>query len=1012
MPAFSLDGRHVVFVSQANDLTTNDNLRPYLDVFVRDLLDNQTALVSVNSSGAGGGNGNSNLPTISSSGQWIAFESTATNLVAATDTNRVNDVFVRDTVAGTTLLVSARLGWNGAGNRSSFNPAITPNGRWIVFESAASDLVFYDLNGLSDVFVRDLQAGTTRLVSAIPTNKSVMPHLTPDGRFVSFVSALTNAGADILGQVYVLDLQSNILTDASARLTNFFQPPQLPARVLNPVLSDDGRFVAFKAGPRDSSSPGSLLLRYDLQNDTLVQVASNTVPATPPEMSVDGRYIAYEGFGTNQASPDYRRTNVYVWDGLTSSNSLASVDLEHTGTASHNAHTPVMTPDGTKLVFLSAATNLVAGVDNGKSQVFIRDLAQGITRLVSISLSRWPSVRDIDVTLPAISPDGRLVAFESSADDLVGSDNNQASDVFVRDMQTNTIRLISQRDGSLAGETGAAATSVLPNSVSADGRVVAFASRDSNLVAGDTNRSPDKYVRDHTTRSNHLLSSTGAIADIRGQFVRQIAVSAGGRYVAFVQPENIPFQPIPRVLRYDLQTGSYARASLSSTGLALAGEAPTISSDGRLVAFQSWASTSEFVEGIPQGAGSVNVFLRDIQAGTNQVISMNHTNARAANGNSTEPMLSPDSRWVLFASTASDLVPPPDAPGGTGGNPSFRSLFVRDLATGTNRLISIRPGGPQIVYGTGAVFSADSRVVAWTSASNEVIAVNLFAGPRTLVCSNCQNPSLNGDGRLVAYETVPNEEAPFRQARVKDLQTGQINLVSISHTGTSGNGHTTAPQVSGDGRFVVFASKASNLVENDANGVSDIFVRDRLLGTTMLISVNAQGRPANSISSHPIMAADGRTVVFQSFASDLVAGDYNDHRDIFVLRLGAPDTDGDGLDDDWEMTYFSDLTRDGAGDFDSDGQTDRDEFLAGTNPTNYTSLLRVMTLTSSSGGNKTILWSAVAGRTYRAQFKNRVDDPQWTDLPTDVTATSSTAAVLDTTASGQTERFYRVVRLP
>src|SRR5207244_9334622 len=127
---------------------------------------------------------------------------------------------------------------------------------------------------------------------------------------------------------------------------------------------------------------------------------------------------------------------------------------------------------------------------------------------------------------------------------------------------------------------------------------------------------------------------------------------------------------------------------------------------------------------------------------------------------------------------------------------------------------------------------------------------------------------------------------------------------------------------------------------------------------------------------------------FQSFASDLIAGDFNERRDIFVLHLGGTDSDGDGLDDDWEMTYFGDLSRDGRGDFDRDGQTDREEFLAGTNPTNDASLLRVLTLMGLNGGSARLLWSAVPGRTYRVQFKDSVSDPQWTDLSGDITATT------------------------
>jgi len=82
----------------------------------------------------------------------------------------------------------------------------------------------------------------------------------------------------------------------------------------------------------------------------------------------------------------------------------------------------------------------------------------------------------------------------------------------------------------------------------------------------------------------------------------------------------------------------------------------------------------------------------------------------------------------------------------------------------------------------------------------------------------------------------------------------------------------------------------------------------------------------------PVLGGDGRTVLFQSFASDLVAQDFNNNRDIFVLRLGSGDSDGDGLDDDWELAYFGTLARDGTGDFDGGGQTDLAEYRAGTNP--------------------------------------------------------------------------------
>ena len=108
---------------------------------------------------------------------------------------------------------------------------------------------------------------------------------------------------------------------------------------------------------------------------------------------------------------------------------------------------------------------------------------------------------------------------------------------------------------------------------------------------------------------------------------------------------------------------------------------------------------------------------------------------------------------------------------------------------------------------------------------------------------------------------------------------------------------------------------------------------------------------------------------FQSFASDLVADDLNQSGDVFLSNIGTLDMDADGLDDTWEMTYFSDLSRDGSGDFDHDGATDAVEFRSGTDPTNSGSFLQVLLLTRSSAGLTTAIWNSVPGKTHRLQFK-------------------------------------------
>jgi len=1026
-PAITPNGRLVVFVSHANNLVTNDDHAPFLDVFLRDVAAKTTALLSVNRTGFGGGDGDSSAPSISSNGQFIAFASTASNLVT-NDTNHASDIFVRDAVSGITRLVSVDT--TGAGSARSFsawndhrlsnNPLISADGRWVIFESLATNLTsFEDTNQTTDIFARDLQSNVTFLVSINATGdrsgdgRSESPAVSSDGRSVAFVSSSTNlvAGAtNRFGEIYVRDLQANTTFWASRNVASLYGKDY---RCFNPVITPDGRFVAFKATTSLSMGLDPVrVFRYDVRLGTTVMVTnyiSFASVVTWPQMSVDGRFILSENSG-------------YLEELLRAD--LVSNSVSWVCSASYPAScsTPVMTPDGSRVVFVSSASNLSPNATNGILQIFVRDIAAQTTRLVSVTTNGSASSRDIDVTIPAVSADGRLVVFESEADDLVPNDLNRASDIFLRDLDAGTTELISVRDPLLPARTSAAGSKAFPKSISADGRYVAFGGPDGYLVPNDTNAFQDVFVRDLLTGTFFPVAfqwwvpcagcgGPGTRADppypLRYPYTYpgvEAVLNTDGRYcVHVVRPACFTGScGVGGISRFDSQflTNEFVTLGFDGNPTGADCSNPAISSDGNVIAFQS-SGTS--LTALPIGSFT-NVFVRDMHSRTSQLVSVNLPGTAGGNGPSVAPLFSPDDRWIVFSSVASDLTT-----NSTGG---LTSLYARDNLSNSTRMISVGDDGRTAMgYARGAVFSANSRYLAFVTASNLVLVYDFESSTSRWICAACDNPSISADGRFVAHE-ISGSSTSLTDIVVKDLQNGVTNLVSINRQMTGGgNASSSTPLLSWDGRYVVFSSTASDLVDNDTNQTSDIFVRDRVLGTTLLVSLSVDGnRSGNGPSFNPVLAADGRTVLFQSFASDLIAGDYNDARDVFVLHLEGPDTDGDGIDDGWEMAYFGTLARDGSGDFDGDGQTDLQEYIAGTDPTGNNSTLRVLTLTLMGGGGTKLIWSATPGKSYQVQFKDCLGDPAgWTNLPGVAVANGTTMSMVDTTAATGDHRFYRVM---
>jgi Tol biopolymer transport system component len=387
--SISATGRFVAFSDNAPNLV-KDKRSYFYDVYVRDRVRGETTRVSVNSAGAEG-NDDSAFPSISANGRFVAFFSLSSNLVTG-DANQPADVFVRDRKRGQTTRVSVSSAGAEANHGSFWLPAISANGRFVAFFSDSTNLVPGDHNGVRDCFVRALNRGQTTRVS------------------VSSTGAEQNSGNGVeeLG--------------------------------IKPAISANGRFVAF-------FSTATNLVKGD-RNDT------------------DDIFVR-----------DLKR-------GETTRVSVSSTGEEGNDSS---LFYPSISANGRFVAFTSYASNLVAGDENGHHEdVFVRDLKRGVTtRIRENNRSGF-----LYSGIPSISANGRFVAFEAPASDLVNGDRNDAVDVFLHDRKRGQTTLLSVSSEGKQGND----ESSFP-AISANGRFVAFSSLASSLVEGDRHNTADTFVR-------------------------------------------------------------------------------------------------------------------------------------------------------------------------------------------------------------------------------------------------------------------------------------------------------------------------------------------------------------------------------------------------------------------------------------------------------------------------------------------------------------------------------------
>jgi hypothetical protein len=385
----------------------------------------------------------------------------------------------------------------------------------------------------------------------------------------------------------------------------------------------------------------------------------------------------------------------------------------------------------------------------------------------------------------ALNSDARWVAFGSLATNLVSGDTNATFDVFLRDRLTGNTSRVSVSTGG----TQANGPSLAP-ALSGDGNLVVFASDATNLVSSDTNQAPDIFLR-----------------EVAAAKTTRVSVTTGG-----TQANGANF-------------------------------APAISADGKFIAYHSVATN--LVSADSNNASDVFLFERATGNTTRVSITSGGTQG---NGDSWDPAISSDGRFVAFSSAATNLV--------SGDTNGVADIFMWDRTSKAISRVSVTSSGGQV---NGA------------SAS----------------------PTVSGDGRYVAFEAdatnlVSGDTNNVTDIFVRDRTGNTTTRVSVSTSGGQVNQASLAPSISADGRYVGFVSDATNLVSGDGNAARDVFVRDRTGNQTTRVSLASDGSSADGASALARLSGDGKAIVFQSVAANLVSGGICHATDIYVRDLGAP----------------------------------------------------------------------------------------------------------------------------
>lgn len=1010
---WSSDGRAVVFSSTASDLAAEPIKSASMNVFLRRPGEPGTVMVSVAADGSGGGNGRSSFAQFAGSTNQIVFASTASNLVPG-DTNGVEDVFLRDLSTGSTRLLSAAP--DGAfGNGASSSPLVVA-GRWVVFESMASNLDPAASLGLLQSYIHDLSTGRTELaargVSGADAAGTWEARLSDDGNRVAFRSRPTLLGpSPVVGStdLFVRDRAAGTVVQLGLgplAADVISGPPRLRSFDMSP----DGRFVAmmvgglqFRVGNLTNTFPVSVW--HDLDTATVRVVAAPGVaaPTDSIRLAEGGRRVFIDVLPSGETT-----SRVMAWgeaDGLRSLESLA-LTLPPVTVACTNSELVDVTEDGSKLLLTSPQELGGASVSGLSGEPVLYEWSVVTGQAKPLTAGQGGTLRPMSgLRAGTLSPDGSKALWEEPGPVMTG-DANRSLDVVVGPGVDGGSELVSLRALGVPLVTAGGASAPVARSVSGDGRWVLFTSLAQDLVEPPIpgQPSPQLFLRDQEAGVTRWITrpATGGVP-APGTLGEAVLTSDGSRVFFTSNRGDLvtgDTNGTTDVFFHDRAANALRALSLRSDGMRTGSGSSTlvaVDGTGQRVLFDS-----DSVDLVPGGTTGRNVYLQDVGLGTTVLVS---TNGDASSGffplagSSRGAALSEDGRWVALLRSSSV----------NGGG-----LVVRDPE---GRLLPVPTGLSSV---SRAALASDGSLVAYVEGSSltpTAIAVRRLPGlelvwREVLRGSTLGSMEFTPDSRRLLLATsrplVASDTNGVTDVYLVGFADGTVDWVSAGIAGSSGGGVSDQPTMSRDGRLIVFRSAASNVAIGGAAEGAQVVVRDHVAGITRMISapvVPGVSGPAGRAT----VSDDGRSIVFQSFAAGLLAGDHNGAPDVFEVRLGEAsmtDSDQDGLPDAWELWNLGRLGTNASEDVDGDGLSNLAEYRAGTHPANPASRLEVRPPTVTRD-RVLVGWDSIPGVAYVVERAGDAAGP-WTTLGRVDPSSGGVAVVEDALQPGA---LYRV-RVP